>query len=205
MKSFGKIFLIDFKAIVRGSLIELFILMLFIFYPLIIKENSQSLFIMMFLLVPLLSLGVISKGLTLSFLVNYLNSLDDLLVYVSVKYLVTSILISFIVLLIYGSFTNIKIVSPLIGLIILSIVFTAVYFLLLFYFLKTTELGIISGVFLFILGNLMYYIISSIIDRLGYWYLLLILPIGIIYFKIIMPLYKKIIVKRFEIIMEKIL
>lgn len=205
MKSFVHILKIDINAIIRGSLIELFVLMLFIFYPLLIKDNSKSLFIIMLLFIPLWSLAVIGKGLTLSFLVNYLSSLDDLLVYVSVKYLVASIGISFIVLLIYSNFTNIKIMSPFICLIFLSIVFIAVYFLLLFYFLKTTDLDVISGVFLFILGSILYYINFLIINSIGYWHLFLILTIIIVYFKIIIPLYKKIVVKRFEIIMEKIL
>ncbi|MFA3782323.1 hypothetical protein ABRY23_04580 [Melioribacteraceae bacterium 4301-Me] len=205
MKSFIKIIKIDIKAIVRGSLTELFILMLFIFYPLLIKDNSESLFIMMILFIPLWSLAVINKGLTLSFLVNYLSSLNDLLVYVSVKYLVMSIGISFIILCIYGNFTNIKIINSFIGLIFLSILFIAVYFLLLFYFLKTTELDVISGVFLFILGSIIYYIVTSVIDRISYWYLLLILAIDIIYFKIIIPMYKKIVENRFEIIIGKFL
>jgi len=96
-------------------------------------------------------------------------------------------------------------VNTFLSLVFVSIFIISGYYLLLFYFLKSAELGLISGAILFILGNITFYPAYFILDKISFWSIAFVVFILIIYFKIIMPFFKTIMLRRFEIVMEKIL
>ncbi|MEW6703090.1 MAG: hypothetical protein AB1298_10300, partial [Bacteroidota bacterium] len=123
----------------------------------------------------------------------------------SVKYLVISSMISIIMTLVFSCLTSIQIVNTFFSLIFVSIVILSGYFLLLFYFLKTAEPELVSGAILFVLGNITFYATYFIFDKIGYWSIAFMIFTLILYFKAIVPFFKTIMLRRFEIIMEKIL
>jgi len=204
-KGFIHITKLDLHSIINESLIELITPFLFIILPIITKNFSSSFIRTIILFIPIWGLSIMQKGFTFSFFINYIKTLDLLLIYFSVKYLVISLIISIIMILAFSSFTSIQIVNEFLSLIVVSLVTLCVYFLLFFYMLKNAELEIISFIILFILGNITFYVTYFLFNKIFYLSIALIVLLFIAYFKIIVPFFKKIMLNRFEIIIGKIL
>lgn len=196
---------LDLYTMVHESVIELFVPILFFLFPIISNNFSLSFIRIIILFIPIGCLGIMLKGFTFSFFMNYVKTLDLLLIYFSVKYLVISSMISIIMTLVFSCLTSIQIVNTFFSLIFVSIVILSGYFLLLFYFLKTAEPELVSGAILFVLGNITFYATYFIFDKIGYWSIAFMIFTLILYFKAIVPFFKTIMLRRFEIIMEKIL
>jgi len=108
-------------------------------------------------------------------------------------------------ILAFSSFTSIQIVDEFLSLIVVSLVTLCVYLLLFFYMLTNAELELISFIILFILGNITFYVTYFLFNKIFYLSIALIVLLFIAYFKIIVPVFKRIILNRFEIIIGKIL
>lgn len=196
---------LDLFAMMHESVIELFFPMLFFLFPLLFKNSSSSFIKIVLLFIPIVSLGIMLKGFTFSFFINYVKTMDLLLIYFSIKYLVINSLTLIVTTLVFSCYSNIQIEYTIFSIFVVSVFTLSSYFLLFFYFLSTSEPEFISGTILFVLGNITFYVTYYFFSKISYWAIAFIVFMLVLYFKTIVPLFKAIMLKRFEIIMEKIL
>lgn len=196
---------LDLYAMVHESVFELFSPILFFLFLLIFNKISPTVISIILLLVPIGCLGIMLKGFTFSFYINYVKTLDLLLIYFSIKYLVISTVFILIMTLVFSCLISIQIANTFFSLIIVSIVILSCYFLLFIFFLKTVAPELISGAILFVLGNITFYASFFVFNKIGYWSIAFVVFSIITYFKLIIPSFKTIMLNRLEIIMEKIL
>lgn len=196
---------LDLYAMMRESVIEIFFPILFFLYPFFVKNFSLSFIRIIFLFIPIICLNIMLKGLTFSLFINYIKTLDLLLIYFSIKYIVINLLISLITTLVFNHFINIQIEYTVFSIFVVSIFILSCYFLLFFYFLSSYEPELISGTLLFVLCNIVFYPIYYFFNKIGYWSIGFMVFMLFLYFKTIVPLFKMIMLNRFQKIMEKIL
>lgn len=196
---------LDLYAMVHASVFELFLPILFSLFLLMFNKISPTFISIILLFVPISCLGIMLKGFTFAFYINYVKTLDLLLIYFSVKYLFLSTMFSLIMTLILSRLISIQIINTFFSLIIVSIIILSCYFLLFIYFLKTVEPELISGAVLFAFANITFYVTFFAFSNIGYWSIAFIIFSIIIYFNLIIPSFKTIMLNRLEIIIEKIL
>lgn len=204
-KMFFRLAKLDLHAMINESLLGLLFPFLLLFYPLIFRNISQPLLKIMLLLILISCLGTMFRGFSFSFFINYARSLDLVLLYFSVKYFVVSCVFSAVMTLVFSCFMDIHIFYLFLSLIFVSIIILSGYFLLFFYFLKTTEPEPFSGVILLVTGLVTFNLIYYLFDIIGYWAIIPLIFVMFLYFNAIVPLFRIIVLKRFEIIMGKIL